>query len=318
MGEGRCEVVRIQGARKHENADTLSVASVYGYPVIFRTTDFAEGDLAVYVPVDSIVPATERWAFLGEHRRIRAKRLRGVFSMGLLTAAEPGMAEGEDVTDRLGITRYEPPEPLSVGGENEPCPVHLPVYDIEGLRRWPDVLTPGEPVEITEKIHGANGRFVWHDGRLYVGSRTCIKRESETSIWWKAARQCHLADKLATHPDLVLYGEVYGQVQDLKYGVTAGVRLAVFDVFDLGSGRWFDVPDVVALCADIDVPCVPQLYVGPWDPALAATYCEGRSALADHVREGFVVKPLTTRYDDRIGRVILKRHGEGYLTRKGG
>lgn len=38
--------------------------------------------------------------------------------------------------------------------------------------------------------------------------------------------------------------------------------------------------------------------------------------LAVYVREGFVVKPLRERYHPRLGRVILKRHGEGYLLRK--
>lgn len=29
-----------------------------------------------------------------------------------------------------------------------------------------------------------------------------------------------------------------------------------------------------------------------------------------------VVRPVKERWDDRIGRVVLKIHGEGYLTRK--
>ncbi len=36
-----------------------------------------------------------------------------------------------------------------------------------------------------------------------------------------------------------------------------------------------------------------------------------------HVREGWVVKPEQERRCDEIGRVILKLHGQGYLTRKG-
>lgn len=38
---------------------------------------------------------------------------------------------------------------------------------------------------------------------------------------------------------------------------------------------------------------------------------------ADHVREGFVVKPIRERQDPRLGRVFLKMAGEGYLLRKG-
>ena len=93
MSDFNCEVVRVRDVQKHPDADTLMVATANGNPVIFRTGDYAEGDLAAYVPVDAIVPEGERFAFLGKHRRIRAKRLRGIFSMGLLTPAEPGWEE---------------------------------------------------------------------------------------------------------------------------------------------------------------------------------------------------------------------------------
>jgi hypothetical protein len=36
----------------------------------------------------------------------------------------------------------------------------------------------------------------------------------------------------------------------------------------------------------------------------------------DHVREGFVVRPVRERYDPAVGRVILKLHGEGFHTRR--
>ena len=62
----------------------------------------------------------------------------------------------------------------------------------------------------------------------------------------------------------------------------------------------------------------PVLYRGPWQGLDAHRHlAEGRTTIGDgHVREGFVVKPVVERFDDRIGRVILKLHGEGYLTKK--
>ena len=115
MGEGRVEVVRIGAVEKHPNADKLSITNIHGtYPVVFTTGDYKPGDLAVYVPVDSIVPATEEWAWLGDsakHRRIKAKRLRKVFSMGLLTAAPEGSKEGDEVGELLGITRWDDEDP---------------------------------------------------------------------------------------------------------------------------------------------------------------------------------------------------------------
>jgi len=319
MSEWRVQVVRIGAIGKHPNADSLSIAHVWGYPTIIRTGDFAVGDLAVYVPVDSVVPVNDpRWAFLDGHARIKAKRLRGIFSMGLLTPADAAWAEGQDVADTLGITKYEPPDPASMGGDNEKDPGYMPVYDIEGLRRWPDVLREGEEVIVTEKLHGANGRFLWRDERLWVGSRTGFKRQDAMNLWWRVAEHYDLALKLREWPDIGFYGEVYGQVQDLRYGTARDeYRLALFDALETHARTFLDYARFREIAERISLPVVPVLYHGPWQPQLAAL-AEGQSTLPDanHVREGIVIRLGHERWDERIGRVILKLHGEGYLTRK--
>lgn len=322
MSEFRVQVVRLGPIEKHPNADSLSLTHVLGdYPVILRTGELQPGDLAVYVPVDAVVPADDpRWAFLGEHRRIKARRLRGIFSMGLLTPAEPGFCEGDDVREALRITKWEPPLPPLAEGEDEADPGHMPAYtDIEGLRRWPAVLQPGEEVIATEKVHGANGRFVFADGRLWVGSRTRIKRESEGSLWWRAARQYDLAEKLRARPGLALYGEVYGAVQDLRYGARPNeVRLILFDAMDTRARRYLDYDDFVALSRELGLPVVPVLHRGPWGDEVRAL-ANGGSTLpgAAHTREGFVVRPVKERWHPELGRVVLKLIGEDYLLRKG-
>lgn len=322
MSEFKVELIRVGEVRPHPNADALDITNVYQYPVVIRRGDFKPGDLAVYVPVDAIVPAGDpRWEFLGEHRRIKAKKLRGVFSMGLLVPFEPPQGatafEGLDIGIALGITKYEPPVQNMMDTENEADPGFLPVYtDIEGLRRWPDILQPGEPVIITEKIHGANARFVFRDGRLWVGSRTNIKREDERNMWWRVAAGLKLAERLAHVSDMAIYGEVYGQVQDLKYG-KSGVDLVLFDAMDTRTRTYLDHEAFSALAKQLDLPTVPVLYGGPWGHEMKAL-AEGQSLVpgAQNVREGFVVRPLHERFDERIGRVILKMLGEGYLTRK--
>lgn len=228
MTEFHVEVVRIGAVEKHPNADTLSITHVHGgYPVIFRTGDYVEGDLVVYVPVDSIVPDTHEWAWLApagsglrdKDRRIKAKRLRGIFSMGLFTKAPPHAKEGEDVANLLGIMKYEPdaevassppkPQPrpkrrpgvigffkwlvwtfrfyfLKPEGWTKPLEAprlkYLPgVYDIEPFRKYGrSWFEPGEIVVITEKIHGQNASFV-HDGKkLHIKSRTRWRRNDPT------------------------------------------------------------------------------------------------------------------------------------------
>lgn len=316
MSEFHVEVVRVQAIETHPNADALGIVHVGDYPVCVRLGEFKPGALAVYVPVDAVVPATPQFAFLGDSRRIKAKRLRGAFSMGLLVAADPGMAEGEDVAERLGVTRYEPPEPESADDERDPG--FLPVYtDIEGLRRWPDMLVEGEDVVIAEKIHGANARFAWRDGRLWVGSHTKFKRPDGQTIWNRIAKQEGLFEKLRHFEGLAVYGEVFGQVQDLKYGVErGGLRFLAFDAMYLDRRAYLNADEFCSGMTEIGIETVPVLHWGPWHPDLRSL-AEGKSTLCpEHVREGFVVRPVCERFDERIGRVILKIHGEGYLTRK--
>lgn len=319
MSEWKVQVVRVRKLEKHPNADRLLMTKVFDYPVLTAVGEFQEGDLAVYCPVDSVVPADDpRWAFLKGHHRIKAKRLRGVFSMGLLTKAEHGMVEGEIVAERLRITKYEPPEPMTMGGDNEKCPFDFPVYtDIEGLRRWPDVLKEGEEVQLTEKIHGANARYVWHLDRLWSGSHTGVKKPDPNNLWWKAAYEAALEEVLKKASGIAFYGEVYGQVQDLKYGHTRGgsASLLFFDALELRTRRYLDVDEFERLAQELGLRVVPRLYRGPWSMSLAEM-AEGKTLISnDHVREGFVVRPVRERFDERIQRVILKRHGEGYLTR---
>lgn len=314
--ESTVRVVRLGAIIKHPNADTLSVTLVEGgYPAIIRTGEFAEGDLAVFVPIDSVVPEDERWAFLGSDRRIRASRKRGVFSMGLLTAADPSWPQGFDAGEALHITKWEPPE----GSEFDDHGPTVPVVDIEGLRAHQDVFIPGEEVWITEKLNGQTARFL-HDGRrLHAGSAIRWKKLDSPVTWARIAERYDIERKLSQRcPDVVIYGEAYGSVGGMRYDAgPKGDNLALFDALDFRAQRWFGVDEFLGLAATLGLPVVPELYRGPWDPAIAKALAEGPTTLGGgHVREGIVVKPIKERIDLRLKRVELKLHGEGYHLRK--
>lgn len=322
--EHEVRVVRLGDILKHDNADSLGITQVDGRPCIVRLAEWTPGDLAVYVPIDALVPvADSRFAFLADkakladgRARIKAMRLRGVFSMGLLVKPDADMREGDEVSERMGIGVWEPDVRFSLSPDAEPDPGFLPVYDIESARRWAGiVLEEGEEVVLTEKVHGANGRFAWHRDRMWCASRTRFPREVDGEMWWSVGRP--IADRLReVCPGVAIYGEVYGQVQDLKYGRT-GAHLVAFDALDIAARRWLDYDELRALCARLDIPTVPELYRGPWSPDLAAM-AEGATVLGKgaHVREGWVLRPVKERHHPALGRVLLKRHGEGYLTRK--
>lgn len=335
MSTFRVPVVRIKGFGKHPNAETLSITQVEGSNCIFRTGDFKEGDLAVYIPRDAIVP---EWVagtgFLHKDRRVRAIRLRGIYSEGvllpfsvLLTSQRPGdlpvvrvvAHEGDDCSRALGITKYEEPIPVHMRGEMEHPLSYAPVYDIESGRKHSAIIAPGENVVVTEKLHGTNFRACYDPDRGFmVGSHNNWWRHSPGNLYWEAAKQYDLANKLRECPGVVVYGEVYGQVQDMKYDSKPGQRwLALFDIY--GSGRaWLAHHNFRWLANDLGLPVVPTLYEGPFDLALIEKLSDGKSALASHFREGVVVKPQVERTDPTIGRVILKWVGQTYKLRKNG
>lgn len=164
-------------------------------------------------------------------------------------------------------------------------------------------------------VHNCNARFIHDSERLWVGSHTQIKKRDEKNLWWQIAISLNLEESLKKAPMHVFFGEVYGQVQDLKYDIKSGSRFRVFDVFDVKGMKYLDHDDAFAMATLCGLDWVPVLYRGPWNVNLN-DLCEGQSTLANNVREGFVVKPVLGRWDQEVGRVVMKRHGESFLLRK--
>jgi RNA ligase (TIGR02306 family) len=184
----KAEVVPVV-LEKHQDADKLSVVKVYGYTCCCNTADWAGIDKGVFIVPDSLVDVRRpEFAFLAEQAnaegkaRIKARRLRGVVSYGLLVPAPAGAQIGDDLAEQLGVERYEPPEPgesqkdkFVTSGEEEAGPdldTGPSKYDIDAFEVYADrVFVDGEPVVLTEKLDGSNARFVYHDGRFWVKSR---------------------------------------------------------------------------------------------------------------------------------------------------
>jgi RNA ligase (TIGR02306 family) len=328
----RVDVTRVH-LHTHPNADTLSIATLDclpGYQVVVRTSDWQDGQLGAYVQPDSLVPlADPRFAFLqrgeGEtQHRVRVVKLRGQLSHGLLTPAPEGAAEGDDVAEQLGVLHYDPEIAAATHGGQEKAPASLfaGVYDVESFHRYAHlVFIPGEPCIVTEKIHGSNARYQWHEGRLWVGSHKQWKIDiGDASPWWQMTRlHPGLVDLLQDFPGHTLYGEVYGFQKGMKYGRTQGAwDLAIFDL-RCASGVWLDVPSLISLCAAYDVPTVPVLppFFFDFDALLALANGPSLVPGADHHREGIVVKPKREREHPALGRVCLKIVSDTYHLAKG-
>lgn len=315
MSMHECPVVELGEITKHPNADSLGIVQVFGYTVVVQLSSWKTGDKAVYIPPDYVVPLDrEEFNFLSKPR-VGVKRLRGIYSHGFLIPADPQLPVGFNAMEFYGISRYEPPIKPELVGENTVGPsLWLPKYDIENLYRYPGVLQHGEVVAVTEKIHGANARYVYKDGEFHIGSRTCWKDPKTPTVWSRASDQNPCIQEFCkANPGYVLYGEVYGQVQDLTYGTKNGeIKFAGFDVFNTNRGTFLDFDTLVGICPNM----VPVLARTVWTEGLSAM-AEGESYVSTvpQIREGIVIRPVKERYDVEIGRVQLKVVSNAYLER---
>lgn len=140
---------RIADIQPIEGADAIEVATVDGWKVVVKKGEFAVGDLAVYLEIDSWVPH-ELAPFLSKGQepreyngvkgeRLRTIKLRGQVSQGLLLkmssiplnvwASENSETEevyyfedmawneGDDLTDELKIQKWEAPIPAQLQGQ---------------------------------------------------------------------------------------------------------------------------------------------------------------------------------------------------------
>lgn len=324
--------------QKHNNADTLSVIKIptTEFTYVAKTADWIPliGHLVSFILPDSIVPLDRpEFAFLGtrpKDARIRAKRLRGVVSYGLLVKAPEGLQAGDDAASALGVTHYEPDETggrgwgpalggIHMGGEQAPAPVGTwPKYDLENyLKYGRKVLVEGEMVYISEKTHGANGRYVFAatsddaTPKMHCGSRTewkseyskkpevtfeellaVIKDEEKAkkswekiqnfkpkqNMWWQAlAATPKLREFCEAHPNYAVYGEVYGAVQAFNYNAKAGE--VWFAAFDIlqPDGKWMGVEEFLKTCQTFGIPHVPVVALTNYTHEKMLELCEGKS-----------------------------------------
>lgn len=351
MSQLHVEVCRIDSIEKHPNADTLSIAHVKGWQTIIKTDSFHEGNLCVYVPVDSIFPdsliESEGMDYLKQSKgRVKTIKLRGSVSQGLiLPASNPAWREGQDVAAELGITKWEPPSremQAASSASGKPKKWHanpdFKVYtDIDNIKHYPNVFAAGEEVIVTEKIHGSSWRagllprptktlwqrikaffsrdkyeFVYGSHKVQLGIYGHPNYYGE-NIYKQAAEKYNV--RAVLKPGMILYGEVFGpKVQDLTYGLKE-IDVRFFDL--MVDGRYADWDAFAAFCAENNLPTVPVLFRGPYDPAALDGWTSGQSILCpSQIREGCVVKPAHEQ-NCHIGRKVLKSVSPDYLLRKG-
>lgn len=321
-----------------EGADNIEIAVVGGWKVVVKKNEFKVGDLAVYVEIDSWVPV-EIAPFLSrgnrprefngiKGERLRTVKLRGQLSQGLLLPASvfgetqviffnesnrwaigivveddfsEFIFEGDDVTDRLGIQKWEAPIPAQLAGQvRDNFPGFIPKTDQERVQNLVKEVTvwAGQNLtfEVTEKLDGSSMTVYDFDGECGVCSRNLELKESDTNSFWVVARREQILDKIKGM-NIAIQGELIGAgIQGNKYALV-GQDFYVFDIYDIKAGRYFTPSERREFCTSHQIKHVPvltgcvdkDLGVGSVDEILV--WAEDKSKLNTKAeREGIVFK----------------------------
>ena len=269
-----------------EGADAIEVATIGGWKVVVKKGEFAPGDLAVYCEIDSWIPTAvapfltkagqSPKIFEGvEGERLRTIRLKGQLSQGLLLPTNIGgicvlgLEVGMDVSDILGIKKYEPPVPAALAGEVKGMfPGFIPKTDQERIQNLKAELVEwqrlGYTFERTEKLDGTSMTAFMVDGVFSICSRNLELKPNPDNSMFKAAADQNLMEILTllntlSPRNLALQGELIGNgIQSNKYKYT-GQEFRVFDIYDIDAKKYFTPVERKEFVTELNIKHVPVM-----------------------------------------------------------
>ena len=319
---------KIDALRPIPDADAIECAVVGGWTAVVKKGEFKAGDLAVYCEIDSWIPhalapflskGKEPRVFDGiAGERLRTMKLRGQLSQGLLLPLIIKMggnllpttrrivSEGEDVSEALGIVKYEAPIPAQLAGEVKGMfPGWIQKTDQERIQNLKEELDYwlGEQHawEVTEKLDGSSMTVYLRDGEFGVCSRNLELKPSETNSLWKVAVRNDLELKLRrADRNIALQGELIGEgIQGNPYK-QKGQEFFLFDIYDIDTSKYLTPAERNAFVEEHDIKHVPVLAFGAelWDTLGINSidgilkFAEGKSVMGmiGCEREGLVFK----------------------------
>ncbi len=321
-----------------EGADAIEAVQINGWQCVVKKGAFAVGDRGVFFEIDAIPPDTGAYRFLWTAKgadpaegtrpasfRIRTKKLRGCLSQGLLLSlAEAGLPsdlpDGEDVTERLGVGKYEPVVPMDSAELRGFFPP-VPKTDEERIQSCQRVLEEmrGRPYVATLKCDGTSATFaIDHtDGTFHACGRNWSVVDGN-NVYWAVARRYGIEEKLrARGGRYIIQGEICGpKVQKNLLGL-AQVQLFVFNVYDTTEHRYLADREMRAVAAEMELEPVSIVEEGEsfaHDQASLLALADGLYPGTKNPREGIVIRPRDEAFSETLrGRLSFKAISNRFL-----
>jgi RNA ligase (TIGR02306 family) len=338
------------------DADAIECAIVDGgWPVVVKKGEYKPGNVAIYLEIDSWVPH-ELAPFLSKGQepreyngvkgeRLRTVKLRGQVSQGLLLPLNTpikggpmnggyalctlGLEVGQDLTEILGVQKWEPPIPAQLQGQMKgPFPYFVPKTDQERCQNLRAEIFEdhrGELYEVTVKLDGSSTTIFVKDGEVNVCSRNINLCETEGNSFWKVAREQNIVEPLLQlceerGEEYALQGELIGEGIQGNPEKLKGQKFYLFDIYSITEGRYLRRGERQTILDNLrflgaDVEHVPILDVC-FDVARTfytvddvVNFAEGPSLNPQIQREGVVFKSLTSDFTFKaISNSYLLKH----------
>jgi RNA ligase (TIGR02306 family) len=313
------KIVRIDELNPIEGADAIECAVVGGWKVVAQKGLYNVGDLAVYFEIDSWIPNSlapflskgkEPREFEGvKGERLKTIKLRGQLSQGLLMPLDEAIPEttsfmeGDDVTEYLGIKKWEKPVNAQLAGVcRGNFPSLIPKTDQERVQNMKKEIAANAVsiFEVTEKLEGSSMtvyRMVV-DGEMQFGvcSRNMDLKETEGNSFWATARKNDVEAKMIAVDEFwsfAIQGELIGPgIQGNIYGLKEP-KFYVFDVYDIQAGEYLPPAarrDLIDRMGLDHVPVITANFKLEHCVDELLAMAEHKSELANVEREGIVFK----------------------------
>jgi RNA ligase (TIGR02306 family) len=264
-------IERIDEVLPIEGADAIVLVKVKGWQCVAKVGEFKVGDLCVYFEIDSFLPVIPMFEFLRkssfkrmgelEGFRIKTIRLRNQLSQGLaLPLSVLGKPEevftigegciGAEVTEDLGVKKYEPPVPVELAGQiRGNFPSFIKKTDQERCQNiGPEIFVEneGSRYEVTMKMDGTSFTAFYADEEEGVCGRNWelqLDGKNDGNALVRMFINSGLQAALrGLGLNYAVQGELMGPgIQGNREGLKAH-RLFVFDIYDIDGGCYL-APD---------------------------------------------------------------------------
>ena len=329
-----------------DGADAIDKATVLGWQCVVKKNEFKEGDLAVYMEIDSFLPIIPEFEFLrkgcykrlvdgNEGFRLKTIKLRGTLSQGLLLPihtfndriVEPH--EGDDVTEVLNIVKYEPPIPAQLRGLIKGnFPSFVPKTDEIRIQSCPGVLEEIRDLDcyITEKVDGTSLTVFVKGGEFGVCSRKLELKEDENNTYWKMTKKYDIIQKLVDWSsekggkDFAVQCEIIGPgIQKNKLGLKE-CEIRVFNLYNITDVCYEDYMSLKVFCDTTGLPMVKVLEetVLDIDTTIDKLLERAKGSYdCGYPREGIVIRPIKEAYSNELkGRLSFKAINNDFLLKE--